>query len=83
MSIFNFDDFDSELRKFCPKVKKIYRMINGKRELCYQFPPLDVCRRLFEEAVGIQVDWALQRHKLEVGECPVLCLPKKEKKNGL
>ncbi len=51
-------EFDNEIKKICPEVKQIYRMVNGKRETFYKLPSLKRCRKLFEKAVGIKIDWS-------------------------
>lgn len=54
--------FERELAKCCPGMKTQYRTVvddNGikRRVSYYEFPPLDVCKRMFEESLGCKIDW--------------------------
>jgi hypothetical protein len=47
-----------ELRKLCPNIQRVKKRHNHlDREFFYIFPPLEECRKVFEERVKIKVDW--------------------------
>ena len=50
-------EFDHEIKRLCPEVKETFRIVSGKRIPCYKFPSLKRCRELFEQAVGMRIDW--------------------------
>jgi len=55
-------NFGKELKKVCPKVVrkkgKADPPFPGERTWCYVFPGLDECRKLFEAAVKMEIDWS-------------------------
>jgi len=49
--------FGKELRSLCPTLTRPRPVINGKQRYVYHFPDLEVCRKDFEEAVKININW--------------------------
>ncbi len=49
--------FGKELRRLCPPVKRVRKTIGQERPWVYSMEKLDICRTLFEKAVGVKVDW--------------------------
>ena len=47
-----------ELRKLCPGIQRVKKQkFHQDRAFFYTFPPLEDCRKAFEERVKIEVDW--------------------------
>ena len=49
--------FGKKLKEMCQDIRDARPTINNKRERVYQIPSLEVCRRLFEERVGMKIKW--------------------------
>jgi hypothetical protein len=49
--------FGKKLFDLCPELKHGRPWVNGVRRTVYYFPGIEECRRMFQEKVGMSVDW--------------------------
>jgi len=49
--------FGKELRRLCPSIRRIHKTAGQDQLWFYRLDNLDICRTLFEKAVGFRLDW--------------------------
>jgi len=49
--------FSRDLKELCPQVRRCRIRLNGDRMWVLRFPPLNECRKYFEEILRVRIPW--------------------------
>jgi hypothetical protein len=49
--------FGKQLKELCPDLTRTRQNIGGNRVWSYRFPQINVCKQIFEDKIGMKIDW--------------------------